>query len=194
MLNIIRYSSILLLLTFLFLACDADVEKPESTEQVTEETPSEEKTGRDLFNELKAQAVDANDVQGRLKASANKIQPILRASAERVPAFEQATAVIEEESTLRLTTQENGAKKEYLVDLRTFDSERIGLIADQSPEDLPGIRLRTIDGTKSVKEYVDGKLTKETDELVIYLATRKDIENLTPVLVQMIYLSQGRLE
>ena len=188
-----RFNCLLLLFAMTFVACNSENTDNSTTEEdqntATEEV-SEQKSGQDLFNELKAKAVDVNDVAGRLANSAAKMEPILLGSAERVPDFNTVKVSIEEESTMRLKT----ASKEYVVDMRTFDPERIGLIPDQTADDLPGVRLRTIDGTKSVQVYEKGTLKEEQDELVIYLATRKDIENLTPILVQMIYLSQGRLE
>lgn len=187
-----RFSFLLLLMVLTFVACDPEKTDNSTTreDQTTGTEEPAEKTGQDLFNELKAQAVDANDILARLSNSAAKMEPILQGSAERVPDFKNAKVTVEKESTLRLKT----ASKEYVVDMRTFDSDRIGLIPDETADDLPGVRLRTIDGTKSVQVFENGSLQEETDELVIYLATRKDIENLTPVLVQMIYLSQGRLE
>ncbi|MEM1219828.1 MAG: hypothetical protein AAGH79_12995 [Bacteroidota bacterium] len=188
-----RFSYLFLFLALTLLACDTESADNSNTAADQEGTTTEEpaqKTGEDLFNELKAKAVDVNDVKARLANSAAKMEPILRGSAERVPAFKNAKVSMEKESTLRLKTD----TKEYVVDMRTFDSERIGLIPDQTAEDLPGVRLRTIDDTKSVQVYENGTLLEETNELVVFLATRKDVENLTPILVQMIYLSQGRLE
>ncbi|MCB0640469.1 MAG: hypothetical protein KDC44_02480, partial [Phaeodactylibacter sp.] len=80
------------------------------------------------------------------------------------------------------------------VNLKDLDPEGFGLIPDFDADEFPGLRIRSINEAPVVEQYQEGKLVKKNNELVIYLATRESIERITPVMLQMLYLCQGKYE
>ena len=151
------------------------------------------KSGKELLEELKAKAVDENDIEARLAGSIEPLREEYTKSAKAMSTLKDVAVSIDADCNLLI---ENSAKGKGLtkVNLKQLDTEGFGLIPDLNPEEYPGLRIKSIDEAPVVEEYLDGQLVNKNNELIIHLATRESIERITPVMLQMLYLCQDKYQ
>lgn len=179
------------LATLLLFQCQPNTDASEST--TTDTTPADTKTGNELMKELRAQAVDESDIEARIQRSLEPIREAYAASEPTMDDLKDVKINIIDDCLLQI---ENNARGQQVtqVAIADLDPNGFGLIPDQKDGEFPGLRIRTIDQKPAVKELLNGKEVNRNNELVIKLANRAQIEKIAPVMLQILYLCQGRYE
>ena len=183
----IRNIYFIALLSALLLSACQDSSKPE-TPVIEPET----KTGKEILDDLKAQAIEEDDLLGRLNSGIKTVQEEFTKSEAAMPDLQNVQVTIDENCLLSIR---NG-NQETRVDMHLLNAQTGGmsLIPDLNEGEFPGIRIETIDQEPVVEMYQNGKLVNKNNELVIHLATRKSIERIAPALVQTVQLCQSKPE
>lgn len=144
----------------------------------------------DLLEELKARAVDENDIQGRLQPTATVMQEEFSRSEALMPTIEAVSVGIDANCMLTISNRANGGEV-IRVDLRALDDKRLRLIPDLTEGSFPGLQIATIDDQPVVQVLKNGSVVDTRSELVIYLADRPAIERITPYIVQALHICKG---
>ena len=175
----------LLCVLLLMAACGNDPK-----ESVQEPNPDSELiSGADLMQQLRDQAIDENDLLGRLESSVQPIQEEFNVSDAAMEEIKDVTVRVDDACNLVITNFANG-KVETKVSLHHLDRNNLKLIPDNNPGEFPGIRVFTKGEQELVETWTDGQLTSKSNELVIKMASRQSIERIAPVIIQTIYICQ----
>ena len=142
-------------------------------------------SGKELLDSLRRQAVREDDKAGRIALSLKPIREEFAKSEQVMPELKDVKVEVGEDCILHLYNHAQG-EEETRVDLLKLDLNGFNLIPDFTQEDRPGLRIRTINGEAAVEIYRDGQLVDSRESLEIYMAERKNIERIVPVMVQLL--------
>ncbi len=179
-----------LLLAIVFAACESESVRDQAVEDLaasgeTKQQAGQTLSGKDLLDSLRQQAVREDDKAGRIAMSLKPLREEFAKSEKVMPDLKQVRLEVGEDCILHLYNEAHG-KEEIRVDLLKLDLNGFSLIPDFTQEDWPGLRIRTVNGEAAVEVYRDGKLVESRESLEIYMAERKNIERITPVMVQLL--------
>jgi hypothetical protein len=181
-------SMVLLGALMLVFGCAPNPETPATDEQPEPETM----TGKELLDKLKAEALDPNDLAGRLNKSIVPLQEEYDKSEPLMAEFADVKVSVDGGCTLTIENRADGIQQTK-VDLSKLDVNGLSLIPDLQAGEFPGIRIKVLNDEPLVEIYQEGKLVTRNNELVIMMASRPSIERIAPVIVQMIHLCQGTI-
>ena len=161
---------------------------------VSEETPVEDSTqsGKEILDDLRDKAVSEDDLLGRLRSSLIPVQEEFARSENSMPQLSGVEVSVDENCQLTILNKAEGeiATK---VNLGQLNTEGFSLIPDMTEDEFPGVRVSTLDEAAVVEIYRNGELLQKNNELVIHLVDRPAIERITPVILQMIMICQGKI-
>ncbi len=146
-----------------------------------------EPSGKDPLENLRERAVREDDKAGRIAATLIPLREAF-AKAEKEGGgtlWKNVQIEMAEDCILHLFNQARG-NEEIRVDLTRLNINGFSLIADRAEGEYPGLRIRTIGGQAAVEIYRNGKLAESLEALEIYMPERKHIEQITPIMVQLL--------
>lgn len=146
-------------------------------------------TGRQIIDQLKAQAVDEGDLMGRLQPTAQVLQEEFTRSEKVMKGLKNVKVEISEDCVLSISNAATGEVTK--VSLKDLDRQGFSLIPDLNEGDFPGLRVQTTGLKEAVELYKGGDLALKKNELVIFLADRPAIERITPYILQALNICQG---
>ena len=147
-------------------------------------------TGQELIDRLAAEAVDENDIQGRLQATVVVLQEEFAKSEKLMSGLKNVKVDIGADCVLTITNNAFG-KETTRVSLKDLDPKGFSLIPDLTEGDFPGLRIQTLGGATAVEVLKDGAVINKKPELVLYMANRPAIERITPYMLQALNICHG---
>jgi hypothetical protein len=181
----------LLILVGSLVACqNASSDSNDSSTTAEEQAAQNKQSGEEILAELKEQAVSQGDFQGRLQTGINVLQQKYNDSEGQMPGIKSVEVTIDENCMLTISNQADGGSM-VKVDLHKLDKDGFSLIPDRNEGEYPGLRIRTIGDEAAVAYYEGGQLKEMKDELVIFLADRDKVGQITPAILQTVNLCQG---
>ena len=147
-------------------------------------------TGKELIEQLEAQAVDESDIQGRVQITVEVLREEYAKSDAAMEGLKKVEVEIDANCVLTISNKAYG-NEITRVNLKDLDPDGFGLIPDLNEGDFPGLRIMTKGGSQAVEILKDGTVINKKAELVIYLANRPAIERITPYMLQALNICQG---
>ncbi len=179
-----------------FAACknDTATQAGAETPQMVGE-PAPPPTGGTPLEQIKATALQESDIIGRVERSLMNVQKEFNDSEGKVPGQGKITLFVDAKFTFLLKNEVDGDVFESKVNLKDLNVAEGGmqLIADKTADEKPGVRIPVQEGKPKVEITKNGKVLKESNELVFYMATRENIQRMLPSLLQAIQTAQGKI-
>lgn len=164
-------------------------DKPSGNEAVEAPGADSVITGRQMLDQLKAQAVDESDILGRLQPTVKVLQEEYTRSEPAMKDLDKVKVEIDGNCVLSIY---NGKTRELTrVNLKDLDRQGFSLIPDLNEGDFPGLRIHATGMKEAVELYKGRDLVLKKTELVIFLADRPAIERITPYMLQALNICQG---
>ena len=174
------------LLLLLFVACTDDSvpppEEPEAQRSVRDQIPE-----NDRLPDFTRNAIDENDVTGRLNNSFNRIEKLMEEDAD-VMGYKDADIIVTENCEVYYMRQrKDGTKEEYRFNLNDFQEQNLSLLNDDDADvEFPGIQMRTDRNLARVTYFENGKQIRTQSTVDITLANKKRIEAIAAVVPQVL--------
>jgi hypothetical protein len=179
------FSILVILLPLFYWSCESN-ESPRDAPRTDSSTVS----GREMMDQLRAQALEESDIAGRLQATVTVMQEAFSRSEAAMPALQNVRVSIDGDCLLTIGNYpEPGA--ETRVSLHDLDPDGFQLIPDQQEGEFPGLRIRTLDGRSVVEVKKKGGVLQQKSELEIFMADREAIGRVTPYMVQALNICRG---
>jgi hypothetical protein len=175
---------LVLVIFIIQLGCKSDSGAPGAAE-----TADSTLTGKQVIDQLKAQAVDESDILGRLQPTARVLQEEYTRSEAVMDGLKKVKVEIGGDCVLSISNAATGELTK--VNLKDLDRQGFSLIPDLNEGDFPGLRIQTTGLKEVVELYKGGDLVLKKNELVILLADRPAIERITPYMLQALNICQG---
>ncbi|MBK7407703.1 MAG: hypothetical protein IPJ40_06235 [Saprospirales bacterium] len=102
------------------------------------------------LEQLRAQAVDENDIYGRLRATVSILQDEFSRSEAAMPGLKKVSVEIDANCLLTISNKAFGDEMTR-VNLQALDPNGFSLIPDLNEGDFPGLRVRTLGGKPAVE-------------------------------------------
>ncbi len=183
----------LFILGFSFiLSCKNEPSTSENTRPVAP-TDSQPATGG--LENLKARALDEDDIFGRVNHSLGVLQKEFQVSNQANPDMGKMNVFVDEKFTLLMRNEVNGDVFDTKVNLKNLNPENgsLRLIPDVELDDLPGFAVSVIDGKEGVERTKNGEIIASNErELKIFMATRENVEKVVPAFVQALNVVHGK--
>lgn len=184
-----RFTSTLIILSFCVLfACN---EKTGSGENKATPPPAQQSP----YENLRSQAIPEEDIMSRIELGLNTLQVEYDNSVASMPDLGKVTVEVDESCNLNIKNEKDGVVYETKVNMKDLNTEQGGmrLIPDDEPGEFPGLRVKVINDEAKVSVLKDGVEMTKNNELVIYLATRKSIEKVTPAILQTLRICKEEI-
>ena len=183
------FSPLFVLFLLLFWSCQSNESSRDAGADASPPDTSAV-SGQEMMDQLRAQALEESDIEGRLQATVGVIQEAFSRSEAAMPALQNVRVSIDGDCMLTIGNYpEPGA--ETRVSLKDLDPDGFQLIPDQQEGEFPGLRIRTLDGRPAVEVRKKGRVLQQKNELEIFMADREAIGRVTPYMVQALNICRG---
>jgi hypothetical protein len=185
-----------LLLSALFLAaCGNDQPATEAaTSTPSGQLATSKSTSTNSLEELKANALQEDDVYGRISHSLGTLQQEYAATVNQAPNVGETSVFLDEKLNVVIKNERGGDVYETVFNLKDLNPENGGLslIPDKQPGEFPGLRIQAIEGRPGVKKLKNSKLVSEERVVEIYMPQRGNIEKIVPAIVAALNVAHGK--
>lgn len=173
----------------LLISCDSQQDNAQNANNMPPPPPMDTVHHMTPVEELRAQAFDEEDIQGRIEYGLEVLRNAYKRAKGKVPRIGDVTVTVDDDCNLNIRNEWEGKVYETKVNMRNLDPNNgFGLIPDNVPGTFPGMRIYTMNDAPDVEIYVDGELKTKNNEIVVFLETRDHIGELVPAMVQTIGL------
>lgn len=175
-------------------ACGHDP-KPGEFVKVESAQPAVDSTAT-AMEKIKARAIAEDDYVGRVRSSLTVLQEEYTNAKGKIKGIGDVSVKVDELFNLLIENKEGGHVYTTQVNLKNLNPEQGGLqlIPDLTEAEDPGLKIMVLDGKPGVVYSIDGAKQREDKWLEIRLPERKNIERLTPAMVQALYVVHGKIE
>ncbi|HFA49047.1 MAG TPA: hypothetical protein ENJ95_08525 [Bacteroidetes bacterium] len=183
-----------LLLTGLF-ACNGSGPELKNAEKMVDRSEQKIVTGGTASNDLRANAIREDDVQGRIKWSLGLLQEELRKSAGKVAELGEVDVLLDENLTLVIRNKVGKDVLEERIGLANLnpDPKSFEIVVDNKKNPHPGIKLAVLSGKPGVGIYKNGSKQNDAQQLELFFAERDQVSRVASAMVQAINVAQGKL-
>lgn len=188
----------LLIITIAFCAlflfgCGESNPELKNAQEVKDRSEQKVVTGGTASEDLKANAIDENDLDSRIKWSLGRVQEELRAAADHVDSYGEITVLLDDNHQMVIRNKKGLTTEERRVNLSNLntDIKTMTIIRDGDAGPNPGFKMSVIPGKPGVDYFVNGTKKETLQELEILLGERRQVQLVISALTQAIKTANG---
>ncbi len=185
--------SFLLLFTLFLASCEND-KATSDTASTSGQLATSKSTSTSTLEELKANALQEDDVYGRISHSLGTLQKEFEATVNQAPNVGETGVFLDEKLNVVIKNERGGDVYETIFNMKDLNPENGGLslIPDKEPGEFPGLRIQVLEGRPGVKKLKNSELVSEERALEIYMPQRTNIEKIVPAIVAALNVAHGK--
>lgn len=186
-----KYLAVLMLFSC-FVACNSGNPDLENAEAVKDRSEQQIVTGDKPSQNLKANSIPENDLQGQVKWALGRVQEELRKSSANVSTLGDVTVLVDDNFQMVIQNKVDGNVHEQRVGLANLDTDmkKIEIIVDKGEVANPGFRMPVIEGKAGVERYLNGEMKETVPSLELILGERRQVQLVISALTQAINTSK----
>ena len=162
-----------------------------NAQEIKDRSDQKVATGGTPSDDLKANAIDEGDLEGRITWSLGRVQEELRRSADKVDSYGEISVLLDENHQMVIRNKKALKTEERRVNLSNLnpDVKTIQIIADGNGVPNPGFKMAVIEGKAGIDYFVNGTKKESLNELEILLGERRQVQLVISALTQAIRTS-----
>lgn len=174
--------------TLFLFACGQSNPELENAQEVKDRSEQKVVTGGTPSEDLKANAIDENDLESRIKWSLGRVQEEMRAAADRVDSYGEISVLLDDNHQMVIRNKKGLTTEERRVNLSNLntDIKTMTIIRDGDGGPNPGFKMSVIPGKPGVDYFVNGSKKETLQELEILLGERRQVQLVISALTQAI--------